>query len=1473
MTHRRRPSHGTLPRRQRLADGRRVVWLARVGSALVCLDLLLAPLALHAARRDEAGDADDEHPYRPGVIARFAGADGKEHVRLEEQVSLTSGERPPDCRLAPGPFTARFDGLVLVQAPGAYRLRAFGAGHVRVTLAGKPLIEAHNPKPGWLDGETVELPFGFHALTARVARRDEPARLSLFWEGPGFALEPLAARWLFHNRGDTPADDFEQGRHLTRALRCAACHDVPGDRGPLAAAALDRLAGNIARAWLVERLTSRGAAEAGGTGDPTARRMPHFALAPADAAAVADYLLATSHHAPPAAAPQPAAAAANDAKKAKAKTAPPPEPPSADAGATLFRSVGCLACHRVGELGTDSLFGGGDLTTIAAKRPAGFFARWLAEPAALNHDHRMPVFALDEREAASLSLYLASLGQWRDSQASADPAHLARGAELVGALRCGACHALPKPEANPRQRLPLDVAVLERADGHCLAEPERSRPGYRLDAAARRRVVAYLTAVAAAPRALAAGAAELDGHDVLVERNCLACHPRGHGAGLSPQLPAVVEADPRLRDALPRLQPPSLLGVGDKLHAEALEQAIRRSSAPRRTWLRVRMPRFPLAEDETAALVEHLIDVDRIPDRPGVRQQPVDDHPSELDGAGARLVTADGFGCTSCHAIGTWTPQNVAPGAAGADLSQIGRRVRRAWFDRWVRNPARIVPQMEMPALVQPIRGVLGEDLDRQIAAIWHVLAREDFTPPAPSALRVVRRANLPGHDERAAVLTDGIEVGQARFTKPLVVGLANRHNVLYDLSTARLAAWWLGDVARQQTRGKSWFWEAGVPQLLPVVDETSQSASSELTLVHDGRRYAAVRRGQFITEFDALAHVDGGVELVHRVHYDLEGRSVTLRVTQRFAMLPSAGGDTSGFRRHVALEGLPAGARAELVALPGDALLARNPRIAVLGEPGRSVRVSLPARGAAQFAIDARGAVVSLGGDAAAVDPCACELEYRSGVRVDQFPPLPGVDRSVPRAELAVVPGFEAVRLPVTDQCMPTGLAWRPDGTLVVCSLEGRVWLGRDTDGDGLEDRLEPFSDELAAPYGAAAVGEAIDVVNKYGLVRLFDEDADGRADRTELVASGWGHTRDYHDWAIGLPRDAEGNYYVSLPCQQDDRSPAAAHLRGSIVKLVPREPTSDNPRRYAIEAICGGLRFGQGLARSSEGELFVTDNQGNYNPFNELNHVVPHARYGFINQLEQEAGMRPGLHRQAAIEIPHPWTRSVNGICFLAPPAGAADGAARDAAARFGPFAGHLVGCEYDTRRLVRMSLERVRGEFQGAVYPLSREPLGDQETFEGPVVCDVSPAGDLYVGNLRDSGWGAGSNTGSIVRLRWRGGLPPGIAEVRARPRGFEIRFTTPVDRALAADRANFALASYRRVSTPAYGGPDIERRAETIHSVAVSDDARSAAIGLAELRPGFVYEFHLRNLVRDGPFFPAEAYYTLRSVASDDAQAGK
>jgi hypothetical protein len=287
-------------------------------------------------------------------------------------------------------------------------------------------------------------------------------------------------------------------------------------------------------------------------------------------------------------------------------------------------------------------------------------------------------------------------------------------------------------------------------------------------------------------------------------------------------------------------------------------------------------------------------------------------------------------------------------------------------------------------------------------------------------------------------------------------------------------------------------------------------------------------------------------------------------------------------------------------------------------------------------------------------------------------------------------------------------------------------------------------------------------------------------------------------------------------------------------------------------------------GLALDRAGELFVTDNQGNYNPFNELNHVRPGADFGFINAVDvasrDERRNESPIVDEPAINIPHPWTRSVNGICFLDTPPELKEQTGRD---QFGPFEGQLIGCEYDTRRLVRMSLDQVDGVYQGAAYPFSLDEPEAGPPVMGPVVCAVSPHGDLYVGSMRDSGWGGGNNVGEVIRLSpIEGALPCGIAEVRARKDGFSIRFTSPVDHRLAERIKNYHIESYTRRATPAYGGPDVDRRTERIESVEVSSDAMAATIHLAELREGYVYELRLENLAGDDrPFFPSEAHYTL------------
>ncbi|MDX1946069.1 MAG: hypothetical protein SFU86_11785, partial [Pirellulaceae bacterium] len=494
------------------------------------------------------------------------------------------------------------------------------------------------------------------------------------------------------------------------------------------------------------------------------------------------------------------------------------------------------------------------------------------------------------------------------------------------------------------------------------------------------------------------------------------------------------------------------------------------------------------------------------------------------------------------------------------------------------------------------------------------------------------------------------------------------------------------------------------------------------------------------------------------------------------------------------------------------------------------------------------------------------------TSIAADQYLAHPVPDVIAERRVIQIAPGFAGQRLALPEGIMPTAICWLRDKSLAFSTLKGQVYLVDDDDSEDPADPHYLFVDGLATPYGIGTNKSGrIEVLTKTALLRFSNGDYP-RAEEVEYQASGWGVTNDYHDWAIGLTPGKDGERYLGLPCQQDGRKEAAAKYRGQVLKLVPNFDKEGNQLHYTIETVSTGHRFPLGLALNRAGDLFVTDNQGNYNPFNELNHVRPGAFFGFVNAIEKKQGTKPPPLVPPAIDIPHPWTRSVNGICFLDTPKELLEKiplAERADYKVFGPLEGHLVGCEYDSRQLIRMTLQRVGDTYQGAAYPLSIPPRNIEDGLLGPLVCAVSPRGELYVGNIRDSGWGAGNNVGDIVKIKIEPEkLPGGIQEVRATSEGFVIDFFRPVDRAKATNPANYALASYRRESTSAYGGPNLDRRIEKLAAVTLSDDARQVSLRLKELRPGFVYEFQLQPLTRGKELFhPAEAHYTLRQIPAE------
>lgn len=224
------------------------------------------------------------------------------------------------------------------------------------------------------------------------------------------------------------------------------------------------------------------------------------------------------------------------------------------------------------------------------------------------------------------------------------------------------------------------------------------------------------------------------------------------------------------------------------------------------------------------------------------------------------------------------------------------------------------------------------------------------------------------------------------------------------------------------------------------------------------------------------------------------------------------------------------------------------------------------------------------------------------------------------------LLPGFTVRELPVK---LPNtnNVRYGPDGRLYAVCYNGQIYALSDTDGDGLEDKAELWWDkagELTCPLGVAFGKDgALYVASRGRISALRDTKGTGKADTSEIIASGWedekhlGHNRAD---ALGLAFNDAGDLFFSLGCSDyanaymiDKEGHAQYDLkseRGTILKI----PAGTRQR----EIVCTGIRFAVALGFNAAGDLFCTDQEGatwlpNGNPFDELLHIQLGRHYGF--------------------------------------------------------------------------------------------------------------------------------------------------------------------------------------------------------------------------------------------------------------------
>jgi putative heme-binding domain-containing protein len=410
--------------------------------------------------------------------------------------------------------------------------------------------------------------------------------------------------------------------------------------------------------------------------------------------------------------------------------------------------------------------------------------------------------------------------------------------------------------------------------------------------------------------------------------------------------------------------------------------------------------------------------------------------------------------------------------------------------------------------------------------------------------------------------------------------------------------------------------------------------------------------------------------------------------------------------------------------------------------------------------------------------------------------------------------PGFSARELPVELNNI-NNVHYRPDGKLVGVGYDGRIWRLSDTDGDGLEDKVEPFWDKqtIRAPIGAAltppgyALGQGVFVAGKEKVALVVDTNGDDKADEEITVASWPEHSEQHGVDALGVAVAPDGSIYFSLGTASFtepfliDKATGQARYRTSMQRGTIQRVSPDFSKR---ETVCTGIRFAVGMAFNRNGDLFVTDQEGatwlpNGNPFDELLHIQPGRHYGFPPRHPKHL---PEVIDEPSVFDYMPQHQSTCGLCFNEPGPQLAAGVApvenrrQDAGGRnFGPaeWAGEALVTGYSRGKLWRTKLVKTAEGYVAQSHLLATLQLLTVDA------C-VSPRGDLIVAtHSGQPDWGSGPNgKGKLWRIRYDDrDWPQPVAVWNADPTELKVAF----DRALDAEALK-GLSKSARVESGKY-----------------------------------------------------------------------
>lgn len=453
----------------------------------------------------------------------------------------------------------------------------------------------------------------------------------------------------------------------------------------------------------------------------------------------------------------------------------------------------------------------------------------------------------------------------------------------------------------------------------------------------------------------------------------------------------------------------------------------------------------------------------------------------------------------------------------------------------------------------------------------------------------------------------------------------------------------------------------------------------------------------------------------------------------------------------------------------------------------------------------------------------------------------------SISMLEAASPQGYkiETIETPSNVRFHVTGLDVAKDGTVYCATRYGDVWSLKD-------GKWTHFAEGLHEPCGLLVDDDgSIVVTQKPEMTRLVDVNKDGIADDYINMSSAFEFHNNYHEFNFGGLKDNDRNYIGALNLAHND--PGALKLSTMVSKGGYRGWAYKVTPSGEFLPIASGLRSPAGIGRTPGGDIFYTDNQGDFVGTSMMHQIQKGKFYGHPVSLQDQGYTQDQIKKMTDEDFDKLRTEPVVWIPHAEIANSPGNPEWDSTQGKFGPFKDQFFVGDQTRSNVFRITLQKVKDIYQGCVIDFM---TGFQS---GAMRLKFDSKGAMWVGET-GRGWTArGAKKYGLQKVTWDGTVPFEILDVKMTKDGFKATFTKEISEATAKA---FSMSHWWYRYSRKYGSPKVNETAVKPSEIILSSDRKSLEIKV-DLIEKKVYGFDFSNIksANGKELANKKAFYTL------------